>query len=198
VSSRGPGPDGGSDAADIVHVLARNLSDEVLQKCFPSLLPEQVRMKLLEAVQTLDPLPGKDSQLSDIKDEIVEGGLSDWTGKIKGKTLSLYTDGASRGNPGEAGAGISIVDEQGTELFSAGEYLGQCTNNEAEYRALLHGLANVRQFGNGKLAVFMDSELIVRQISGQYRVKNANLKPLFQESIKRLADFSSYQFTHVN
>lgn len=191
------GSDKGSAAAEILQILARNLSDETLADCLPNLPPEQVRTALLKAARSHDLSANGSPPTADIKPHVPDAGRDGWAGKIKGQTLSLYTDGASRGNPGEAGAGMSIVDEQGNELFSAGEYLGQCTNNEAEYRALLHGLANVRQFGCGRLAVYLDSELIVRQILGEYRVKNANLKSFFAEAMKRLDEFPTYSIAHI-
>ncbi|MFC1827034.1 ribonuclease HI family protein [Thermodesulfobacteriota bacterium] len=120
-----------------------------------------------------------------------------WKGKLAGQVLQLFTDGASRGNPGEAGAGIAILDEEGNELVGTGQYLGQCTNNEAEYRALLFGLEKCGEFGRGKIKVHLDSELIVKQIRGEYRVKHPNLKPLFLEVMQKLSDFASFSITHV-
>ncbi|KPJ98395.1 MAG: hypothetical protein AMJ60_08435 [Desulfobacterales bacterium SG8_35] len=111
--------------------------------------------------------------------------------------MHLYTDGASRGNPGEAGAGIAILDAQGNELVGTGEYLGQCTNNEAEYRALLLGLAKCIEFGRGRIKIHLDSELIVKQIRGEYRVKHPNLIPLFQQTMQRLSGFASFSIIHV-
>lgn len=183
--------------ADILDALARKIPDKVLQSCIPDLTPEQVKMVLEDTARKLDSSVRGSAKISASTSTKNNSCQNDWAGKIKEQTLSLYTDGASRGNPGEAGAGISIVDEQGNELFSASEYLGQCTNNEAEYRALLHGLANVRQFGCGRLAVYLDSELIVRQILGQYKVKNANLKLFFAEAVKRLGEFPTYSISHI-
>ncbi|MBW2471208.1 MAG: ribonuclease HI family protein [Deltaproteobacteria bacterium] len=116
---------------------------------------------------------------------------------MKGKTLQLFTDGASRGNPGEAGAGIAILDEQGNELVGASQYLGQCTNNEAEYRALLFGLEKCAEFGRGSLKLHLDSELIVKQIHGEYKVKHPNLKPLHKKAMQKLSGFASFRITHV-
>jgi ribonuclease HI len=121
----------------------------------------------------------------------------DWQGKLQGRTLSLYTDGASRGNPGEAGAGVAILDDQDNELVATGKYLGQCTNNEAEYRALLFGLAKCKEFGKGRIKIHLDSELIVKQISGAYRVKHPNLIPLFREAMQILSGFASFSVIHV-
>ncbi len=111
--------------------------------------------------------------------------------------LTVFTDGASRGNPGEAGAGIYIVDDQGRELCGEGFYLGQCTNNMAEYQALLLGLSEAKKLGGKDIAVKIDSELIVKQINGQYRVKDAKLKPLFEKVTKQLSCFRSYNVSHI-
>lgn len=183
-------------AGDILRVLAKKLPDAVLQDYFQDLSPEQVRKILHEAVAVLAPSkdvrpkPSPQTTLWQDKDK-------DWKGKLKGRTLHLYTDGASRGNPGEAGAGVAILDEQGNELVATGEYLGQCTNNEAEYRALLLGLAKCKELGQGRIKTHLDSELIVKQILGQYRVKHPNLIPLFQETMQRLSGFASFNITHV-
>lgn len=195
IEDQGSGPR--SKPADILDTLAKKIPDEVLQSCIPDVTPEQVKMVLSDAARRLDSKAKGTAKIPAIPSIESDTSHNDWAGKIKGQTLSLFTDGASRGNPGEAGAGISIVDEQGNELFSGSEYLGQCTNNEAEYRALLHGLANLREFGSGRLAIYLDSELIVRQILGQYKVKNANLKSFFTEAIERLGEFSSYSISHI-
>lgn len=183
-------------AADILRVLAEKLPDDVLQEHFQELTPGQVRNILLDAVVLLV-LPKEEKTKSSPQATLWQERGKDWKGKIKGETLNLYTDGASRGNPGEAGAGVSILDAQDNELVAAGEYLGQCTNNEAEYRALLLGLAKCREFGAGRIKAHLDSELIVKQIRGEYRVKHPNLRPLFQEAMERLSAFASFTVTHV-
>ncbi len=113
------------------------------------------------------------------------------------KKCQLYTDGASRGNPGKAGAGAVLYDAAGAELETASEYLGVCTNNVAEYRALLLGLELAASSRCTELAVYLDSELIVRQIQGRYKVKNEALKPLYRKARQKLAEFSDWSITHV-
>ncbi len=112
-------------------------------------------------------------------------------------TFSLFTDGASRGNPGQAGAGAVILDDQGMELTARSFYLGTCTNNIAEYKALIFGLQTALELGCRRLDIFLDSQLIVRQITGQYKVKNAGLKPLFAEVRQLLAKLTSFTINHV-
>ncbi|MCI5142026.1 MAG: reverse transcriptase-like protein [Candidatus Electrothrix sp. ATG1] len=109
----------------------------------------------------------------------------------------LFTDGASRGNPGEAGAGSVLLDGDGQELAARSSYLGQCTNNVAEYKALLLGLQSALELGCGKLEIFLDSQLIVRQLQGQYKVKHPTLKPLFVEVKELLAKIDNWSVAHV-
>jgi len=90
--------------------------------------------------------------------------------------LILYIDGASRGNPGRAGAGIWITNPSGEKVLEVSRYLGQKTNNEAEYWALLLGLREARRLGGKSIRVFTDSELIERQVKGLYRVKKNNYR----------------------
>ncbi|MCI5222106.1 MAG: reverse transcriptase-like protein [Candidatus Electrothrix sp. AR4] len=112
-------------------------------------------------------------------------------------SCTLFTDGASRGNPGEAGAGSILLDADGEELAARSLYLGQCTNNVAEYRALILGLQSALELKCGRLEIFLDSQLIVRQIQGQYKVKNATLKPLFEEVKELLARVDNWSIAHV-
>lgn len=108
----------------------------------------------------------------------------------------LRSDGGARGNPGPAGAGF-VVEVNGETICRGGRYLGSCTNNVAEYEALIWGLENVRALGYDEVSVFADSELLVKQINGQYRVKNEGLKPLFLRALTLLRQFSRFEVTHV-
>ena len=183
-------------AADILLVLAGRLPDALLQDYFKEMEPGQIRKILAEASKVLKPQEDK-APPPQLQTKLWQDKGKNWEGKLAGQTLQLYTDGASRGNPGEAGAGIAILDEQGNELVGSGKYLGQCTNNEAEYRALLFGLAKCAEFGAGRIMVYLDSELVVKQIQGHYKVKHPNLKPLYQESMKKFKGFASVQVAHV-
>ena len=109
----------------------------------------------------------------------------------------LYSDGACRGNPGEGGAGAVITDDAGNVVWEGREYLGRCTNNIAEYKALILGLRGALASGFKTLDVYMDSELLARQINGSYRVKNENLKVLMQDVRGLLASFDSVEVKHV-
>lgn len=112
--------------------------------------------------------------------------------------VNLYTDGACRGNPGQGGAGAVLVDERG-EIVAALRYsLGHCTNNIAEYRALIIGLEEALKKRYRQLNIFLDSELLVNQIKGSYKVKNENLKILMSEVRKLLSYFDSYKIEHID
>jgi len=109
----------------------------------------------------------------------------------------LYSDGACRGNPGAGGAGAVITDAAGLVVWQGSEYLGVCTNNIAEYKALILGLKGALAHGYKKLDVYMDSELLAKQINGSYRVKNENLKILMQEVRSLLSSFEEIHVKHV-
>ena len=113
------------------------------------------------------------------------------------KRLSLFTDGACRGNPGNGGAGAVLVGENGEVVSTAKRFLGQCTNNIAEYQALILGLEEALGCGATAISIYLDSELIVRQIQGVYRVKNPTLKPLLADVQALLDRFDTWQVAHV-
>jgi ribonuclease HI len=96
----------------------------------------------------------------------------------------LFTDGGARGNPGPAAAAYVLEAEDGTVLDARGEAIGTATNNVAEYRALVAGLAKAVELGVGELDVISDSELLVKQMNGEYRVKNAALRELSLEAAR--------------
>jgi ribonuclease HI len=111
--------------------------------------------------------------------------------------LIIYIDGASRGNPGRAGAGIWITNGEGKKISEVSRYLGHKTNNEAEYWALLLGLREAKRLGGEALQIFTDSELVERQIKGVYRVKDLNLKALHKTVIENLKTFSSFEIESI-
>ena len=99
----------------------------------------------------------------------------------------VHVDGGARGNPGPAAAAAVATAPDGDELAERNAYIGEATNNVAEYRALLLGLELARELGAREVEVVNDSELVARQIGGEYKVKNAGLKPLFLETMRRCA-----------
>ena len=116
---------------------------------------------------------------------------------MKKRRLTVFTDGASRGNPGPAGAAAVLVDESGACLDEVLRYLGQATNNVAEYSALIMGLARARDLGAEAVEVVTDSELLARQWNGEYRVKNKTLRPLFEEAKELARSFGEIEVRHV-
>lgn len=111
--------------------------------------------------------------------------------------IIIYTDGGSRGNPGPSAASFVLTDETGKKLLAKAVFLGQATNNVAEYTGLVKALEAAKKFHAGKIQVLSDSELMVRQINGQYKVKSEKLMPLFQQAMRMLSEFSSWKVHHV-
>lgn len=111
--------------------------------------------------------------------------------------FTLRTDGGARGNPGPAGAGFVLEDASGAIVRSGARYLGVATNNVAEYEALIWGLRTAQHHGVSRLRVCADSELVVKQVNGAYRVKNEGLKPLFAKVCGLLRHFESVDVVHV-
>ncbi len=111
--------------------------------------------------------------------------------------LNLYTDGACRGNPGEGGAGAVLIDQEGNVVGTVSKFLGVCTNNVAEYSALIIGLEEALKKGCRNLHIFLDSELLVRQVKGIYRVKNSNLKVLMKDVKGLLSSLDGYTIKHI-
>jgi ribonuclease HI len=104
----------------------------------------------------------------------------------------VHVDGGSRGNPGPAAVAAVATSPEGDPLGERKLYIGEATNNVAEYRALLLGLELARKLGAEEVEVINDSELIARQIGGEYRVKHAGLKPLFAEAMRELRSFHKW------
>jgi ribonuclease HI len=109
----------------------------------------------------------------------------------------VYTDGAARGNPGPAGAGALVLDAEGRRVAEVDEYLGEATNNVAEYRALLLGLACAREVGAREIEVRADSELLVKQMNGEYRVRSPQLLVLHRRARRLERAFESVAYVHV-
>lgn len=110
---------------------------------------------------------------------------------------TIFSDGASRGNPGEAGIGIVIYNENQEKVMEVAEYIGIETNNVAEYTALIRGLEEASKLGVTEVEVFADSELMVKQMKGVYKVKNPGLQTLFQQAKKLTQNFNLFEITHV-
>jgi len=113
------------------------------------------------------------------------------------KKLIIYTDGGARGNPGPAGIGAVIYNENKKKLAEISEYIGTATNNQAEYRAVIAGIEKAREVGALELQFYLDSELAVKQLNREYKVKNKGLAPLFVKVYNASLDFKKVTFTHI-
>jgi ribonuclease HI len=111
--------------------------------------------------------------------------------------MAINADGASRGNPGPAAIGATIKDEQGGMIARISRSIGRATNNQAEYRAVIAALREAVRLGAREVDIRLDSELVVRQLSGRYRVKNATLKALYQEAKGLLELLETVTIRHV-
>lgn len=139
-------------------------------------------------------------QLEEVKDLIHQALMSfpkESRTRSQQKGYSFVTDGASRGNPGLAGAGLLIFNPQDQLVFEDCRFLGTVTNNEAEYRALLLALEQGVRFTTGAVTCVMDSELVVKQMKGQYTIKSEKLKQLSDLVKEKSRSFSSVNFVHV-
>jgi len=116
---------------------------------------------------------------------------------VKTKRVVIFTDGVAEPNPGPAAIGATIKDEQGRLITTISQPIGHATNNQAEYRAIIAALESAISLGADQVEMRSDSELVVRQINGRYRVKNAALKPLFQKVKQLQRRFEGFTITHV-
>ncbi|MDP3790587.1 MAG: ribonuclease HI family protein [Candidatus Omnitrophota bacterium] len=117
---------------------------------------------------------------------------------MKNKRLEIYVDGGARGNPGPAGVGVVILDAGGKKIKDVSKYIGEATNNIAEYNALIYGLEEALMLRADEVKINLDSELVVKQINGEYRVKDANLKPLFERALNMLKSFKNFEINHID
>lgn len=113
------------------------------------------------------------------------------------KKIIIFTDGGARGNPGPAGIGAVLYDNKKKLLTKISRYIGETTNNQAEYQALIAALKKAKELGGQELEVFLDSELVVKQLNREYKVKNKELAPLFLEVYNLSLNFSKITFTHI-
>jgi ribonuclease HI len=125
------------------------------------------------------------------------GGLRRRTGEGRRVEAMLFADGGSRGNPGPAASAAVLLDPRGELVEEIGAYLGVATNNVAEWTALVLGLEAAAKRGIRRLGVRLDSELVVKQLRGEYRVKHAGLQPLYRRAQHLLRGFAEVEIRHV-
>ena len=113
------------------------------------------------------------------------------------KKLVLYVDGGSRGNPGPSGIGVVVLDGRGKKLKEFKKYLGIATNNIAEYNAVIYGLQEALIEKADEVVLNLDSELVAQQLKGEYRVKNANIRPLAEQALHLMSGFKKIDIKHI-
>ncbi|MEK7165068.1 MAG: ribonuclease HI family protein [Patescibacteria group bacterium] len=111
--------------------------------------------------------------------------------------LTIYTDGGARGNPGPAGIGVVLYNKKKEVVKEVSEYIGETTNNQAEYRALLRGLEEAKKTKATEVNIFMDSELVIKQLKQEYKVRDQELGKVFIKVWNLLQGFSDYSLKHV-
>jgi ribonuclease HI len=116
---------------------------------------------------------------------------------MEAKRLVIYTDGASLGNPGRAAIGVVIQDGQGRVITRLSRSIGYATNNQAEYWAIIAALEEAARLDAGAVDIKSDSELVVEQLNGRYRVKKASLRPLYQKVVQLIGSLEGSTITHI-
>ena len=166
----------------ILRYLAQTLSVAKTLKRFPLLKTKDLQDLLLKSAQRIEESTETPHSLPP-----QEGNLE----------FFIYADGASRGNPGEAGIGAVIADTQGRTVKELKRFLGMATNNVAEYQAVIFALEKAWHLGAASVIVYLDSELVVRQLRGEYRVREVHLKPLHRQATEALNRFSKYSIHNI-
>lgn len=169
-------------AETVLRHLAQTLSVSKTLKRFSSLNAQDLRGLLEKSAERAREKTEADQALPDRK------GTAEFF---------IYTDGASRGNPGEAGVGAVIADTRGRTVKELKCFLGMATNNVAEYRAVILALEKALQLGAVSVNVNLDSELVVRQLRGEYRVREPNLKILHRQTLEILNRFLKYSIHYI-
>jgi ribonuclease HI len=169
--------------ADILRHVAREEPLSITLKAFPGLTRERLARLIERVAETIAPGNSRASALTDAA--------------LAPSKVRVYSDGAARGNPGPSGAGAVLVDSSGNVVDRLGKYLGIQTNNYAEYMGLLLGLKRARELGIREVEVFADSELMIRQLGGRYQVRSPSLRPLYEQALRLLNDFSRVKLVHV-
>ena len=164
--------------AEILQYLAESLSFAKTLEEFPDLTNGKIKKLLLEASKLFSPAVNYKPQATT-------------------EHITFYIDGASRGNPGKASIGVVMMNSHGQIIDELKRYIGETTNNMAEYQALIEALAEGKRVGSTKVQVFSDSELMVRQLNGVYKVRDAKLLDLYKEAKLLISGFEDFKIDHI-
>ena len=166
---------------DVLRFIAQNEVLGKVDQAFPTCSLDDIRSALLVLADQVSPRLTQEPN----------------TVSFRATRVTLKTDGGSRGNPGPSGAGWVVFGPAGEIVATGNEFLGRRTNNEAEYAAVLLGLQAIFELGYTEVDLRLDSDLLVKQIKGVYRVKKAHLKPLYEQACLLLKKFDDYSIAHV-
>jgi len=185
------------DPRALLEALAATLDGGEVLARFPGLARDELRQIVREAARIFPaaaahPPPAHGAHAPAGAAAPAAAGRRPWP-----PTVIAHIDGAARGNPGEAGAGVHLSDEAGAPLERIARYLGRATNNTAEYQALLIALEEVRAAGVRHVKVFSDSELLVNQVNGRYRTSAPHLQRYLQEAIRLMREIGRVDVRHV-
>jgi ribonuclease HI len=198
-----------SELAPLLRRLAETLSFARLLEERPNLEPRELRRLLNQAARKLEaqaaeegPAAAEDLEAPEAEPEPPEESGAAPRERPSDETVAtllvdVFIDGASKGNPGPSSVGYVIAEPGGVEFVAEGRFIGRATNNEAEYRALLRALDAAERYGFRRLRIHSDSQLLVRQIQGQYRVNSPQLRALHAKAKERLAGFEHAELTHI-
>ena len=178
---------------------------EVVEKKFKDVSPEELAKENYGSLEeVLEKFKGYYGQRVSMETpvKIIYFEFSPTSGDIPSGAMlleeaKLYTDGGSRGNPGDSACAYAICDMDNTVVEKAGFYLGMATNNQAEYYGFKKGLERASELGINKISLFSDSQLVVNQMNGKYKVKNQELAPLHQEVAELANSFEKIHFVYV-
>ncbi len=177
------------DDAELLMTVYQSISWEELYERVPEIEREEVDNLFLRLRQSIE-----SGQLA----PVLDAGDNDAEDLEVPDKAVLRCDGAASGNPGPAGIGMALFDRQGNEIHQWGCSIGEETNNVAEYLAMMEGLRRAAHMDISSIRVLSDSQLLVRQINGQYKVRNARLQELHAESMELLERFDEWDVEHVD
>ena len=179
------------DAKDVAEVIEEAIS--ILERHEKPIARKKIIIK--KSAEEDDDNPGEHTGAPSPESVLFEG--AELSTIPLNSTLTMYIDGASSGNPGPAGIGIVILDQDGRQVGKISSYIGNRTNNFAEYTALIRALKIAKYFKTNILKIRTDSELVVKQICGEYKVKNEQIKKLYDQAISLIRSISTCKIEHV-